>query len=127
MPSDPAARRYDYIGPGELRDQLADARPGTKVTSTVDLTGFLTRSDQDPPSRARSWSTPTAGCAWHPDNPSTSQRWRKVNGPKLVALVRAGARFERGQLVERPVEEVTSEATRWSGRRVITPAPIHRI
>jgi transposase-like protein len=29
-------------------------------------------------------------------------RWRAVNGPHLVALVRAGARFERGVLVERP-------------------------
>jgi putative transposase len=35
-------------------------------------------------------------------------RWRKVNGPDLVALVRAGARFERGKLVERP-KEVPSE------------------
>jgi transposase-like protein len=42
---------------------------------------------------------------------AAEQRWRKVNGPKLVALVRAGARFERGQLVERPDEEVSSEAT----------------
>jgi transposase-like protein len=31
-------------------------------------------------------------------------RWRAVNGPHLVALVRAGARFERGRLVERPAE-----------------------
>jgi putative transposase len=29
-------------------------------------------------------------------------RWRAVNGPHLVALVRAGARFEKGRLVERP-------------------------
>jgi len=29
-------------------------------------------------------------------------RWRCVNAPHLVALVRAGARFERGVLVERP-------------------------
>ncbi|UKY47564.1 IS256 family transposase [Streptomyces inhibens] len=29
-------------------------------------------------------------------------RWRAVNAPHLVAVVRAGARFERGQLVERP-------------------------
>ncbi|WP_328698425.1 MULTISPECIES: IS256 family transposase [unclassified Streptomyces] len=29
-------------------------------------------------------------------------RWRAVNAPHLVALVRAGARFERGLLVERP-------------------------
>ena len=31
-------------------------------------------------------------------------RWRAVNGPHLVALVRAGARFENGRLVERPKE-----------------------
>jgi putative transposase len=33
---------------------------------------------------------------------SAQDRWRAVNGAHLVALVRAGARFERGQLVERP-------------------------
>lgn len=33
---------------------------------------------------------------------SAQQRWRAVNVPHLVALVRAGARFERGQLTERP-------------------------
>jgi len=32
---------------------------------------------------------------------STQERWRAVNAPHLVALVRAGARFEAGQLVER--------------------------
>jgi hypothetical protein len=31
-------------------------------------------------------------------------RWRAVNGPHLVALVRAGAKFEKGRLVERPKE-----------------------
>jgi transposase-like protein len=33
---------------------------------------------------------------------SAQTRWRAVNAPHLAALVRAGARFERGQLVERP-------------------------
>ena len=33
---------------------------------------------------------------------SAEQRWRAVNGPRLVALVRAGAVFERGVLIERP-------------------------
>ncbi|MER7900712.1 IS256 family transposase [Streptomyces sp. NPDC096046] len=33
---------------------------------------------------------------------SAQTRWRAVNAPHLVALVRAGARFERGHLVERP-------------------------
>jgi hypothetical protein len=28
-------------------------------------------------------------------------RWRSVTGPHLVALVRAGARFQAGKLVER--------------------------
>ncbi|MFD0507321.1 IS256 family transposase [Streptomyces chiangmaiensis] len=32
---------------------------------------------------------------------SAQQRWRAVNAPHLVALVRAGARFERGVLIER--------------------------
>ena len=36
-------------------------------------------------------------------------RWRAVNGPHLVALVRAGARFERGKLVERPTNKPVSE------------------
>ena len=28
-------------------------------------------------------------------------RWRAINGPRLVALVRAGATFKNGKLVER--------------------------
>jgi putative transposase len=32
---------------------------------------------------------------------SAQSRWRAVNAPHLVALVRAGARFERGILLER--------------------------
>jgi hypothetical protein len=33
---------------------------------------------------------------------AASERWRYVNGPHLVALVRAGAKFEKGVLIERP-------------------------
>ncbi len=36
---------------------------------------------------------------------SAQTRWRAVNAPHLVALVRAGARFEAGQLIERPTSE----------------------
>ncbi len=32
---------------------------------------------------------------------SAQARWRAVNAPHLVALVRAGARFEKGVLVDR--------------------------
>jgi hypothetical protein len=31
-------------------------------------------------------------------------RWRAENAPHLIALVRAGARFANGHLVERPDE-----------------------
>ncbi|MFI1105844.1 hypothetical protein [Streptomyces melanogenes] len=33
---------------------------------------------------------------------SAQSRWRAVKGAHLVPLVRVGARFERGQLVEGP-------------------------
>jgi putative transposase len=41
---------------------------------------------------------------------SAQDRWRAVNGPHLVALVRAGARFDKGVIVERPdeVQEVAA-------------------
>jgi putative transposase len=35
---------------------------------------------------------------------SAQDRWRAVNGPHLVALVRAGAPFDKGVMVERPDE-----------------------
>jgi len=41
---------------------------------------------------------------------AAQHRWRAVNAPHLVALIRAGARFEHGKLVERPTRE-TAAAT----------------
>jgi transposase-like protein len=41
---------------------------------------------------------------------SAQDRWRAVNAPHLVALVRAGAAFVNGKLVERPGENAQSEA-----------------
>jgi putative transposase len=35
---------------------------------------------------------------------AAEERWRAVNTPHLVALVRAGAVFEKGKLIERPVD-----------------------
>ncbi|MBE1592396.1 hypothetical protein ACFPOI_17265 [Nonomuraea angiospora] len=35
---------------------------------------------------------------------AAQRRWRAVNGAHLVALVRAGATFIDGKLVERPTE-----------------------
>jgi len=33
---------------------------------------------------------------------SVQSRWRAVNAPHLVAIVRDGAHFHKGELVERP-------------------------
>jgi hypothetical protein len=41
---------------------------------------------------------------------SARDRWRTVNAPDLVALVRAGATFINGKLAERPGEETQPEA-----------------
>jgi transposase-like protein len=41
---------------------------------------------------------------------AASERWRYVNGPHLVALVRAGAKFQKGVLIERPDEAETKVA-----------------
>ena len=41
---------------------------------------------------------------------SARDRWRAVNAPHLVALVRAGATFINGKLVERPGEDAQPQA-----------------
>jgi hypothetical protein len=41
---------------------------------------------------------------------SAQARWRAVNAPELVALVRTGARFENGKLIERPDEHTPPTA-----------------
>jgi hypothetical protein len=41
---------------------------------------------------------------------SAQARWRAVNAPHLVALVRAGARSEAGKLIERPDEHAPPSA-----------------
>ena len=40
---------------------------------------------------------------------SDKTRWRCVNAPHLVALVRAGATFINGKLVERPQDQDQQE------------------
>lgn len=41
---------------------------------------------------------------------AAQSRWRAVNAPHLVALVRAGAKFENGELMERSDELTKDEA-----------------
>ena len=81
---------YDY--PAEHWIHLRTTNP---IESTFATVRHRTRVTKGPGSRA-------AGLAMaFKLIESAQQRWRAVNAPHLVALVRAGARFERGVLVER--------------------------
>jgi transposase-like protein len=84
---------YDY--PAEHWVHLRTTNPIESTFATVRLRQRVTKG---PGSRA-------AGIAMAFKLIESAQtRWRAVNAPHLVALVRAGARFEKGKLVERPDE-----------------------
>ncbi len=40
---------------------------------------------------------------------AAQSRWRAISARHLVALVRTGARFENGKLVERPDDDTTTK------------------
>jgi putative transposase len=84
---------YDY--PAEHWIHLRTTNPIESTFATVRLRQRVTKG---PGSRA-------AGIAMAFKLLESAQaRWRAVNAPHLVALVRAGATFEKGKLVERPDE-----------------------
>ena len=84
---------YDY--PAEHWIHLRTTNPIESTFATVRLRQRITKG---PGSRA-------AGVAMAFKLIESAQaRWRAVNAPHLVALVRAGAVFEKGILVERPDE-----------------------
>jgi transposase-like protein len=81
---------YDY--PAEHWIHLRTTNP---IESTFATVRHRTRVTKGPGSRA-------AGLAMaFKLIESAQQRWRAVNAPHLVALVRAGATFRNGQLIER--------------------------
>lgn len=84
---------YDY--PAEHWIHLRTTNPIESTFATVRLRQRVTKG---PGSRA-------AGVAMAFKLIQSAQsRWRAVNAPHLVALVRAGAKFDKGVLVERPDE-----------------------
>jgi len=84
---------YDY--PAEHWVHLRTTNPIESTFATVRLRQRVTKG---PGSRS-------AGVAMAFKLIESAQaRWRAVNAPHLVALVRAGARFDRGILIERPDE-----------------------
>jgi putative transposase len=84
---------YDY--PAEHWVHLRTTNPIESTFATVRLRQRVTKG---PGSRA-------AGVAMAFKLIESAQnRWRAVNAPHLVALVRAGAQFKKGKLVERTDE-----------------------
>jgi transposase-like protein len=85
---------YDF--PAEHWVHLRTSNP---IESTFATVRHRTRVTKGPGSRA-------AGLAMAFKLIESAQdRWRAVNAPHLVALVRAGARFVNGELLERPDEQ----------------------
>ena len=90
---------YDY--PAEHWVHLRTTNP---IESTFATVRHRTKVTKGPGSRA-------AGLAMAFKLIESAQdRWRAVNAPHLVALVRAGATFINGKLVERPGEKAQPEA-----------------
>jgi putative transposase len=96
---------YDY--PAEHWIHLRTTNPIESTFATVRLRQRVTKG---PGSRA-------AGVAMAFKLIESAQaRWRAVNAPHLVALVRAGATFINGTLVERPEESGRRPASRMKRR-----------
>jgi transposase-like protein len=90
---------YDY--PAEHWVHLRTTNP---IESTFATVRHRTKITKGPGSRA-------AGLAMAFKLIESAQdRWRAVNAPHLVALVRAGATFINGKLIERPGENAEPEA-----------------
>jgi transposase-like protein len=90
---------YDF--PAEHWQHLRTTNP---IESTFATVRHRTKVTRGPGSRA-------AGLAMAFKLIEAAQdRWRAVNGPHLVALVRAGATFVNGKLVERPDDRPHPEA-----------------
>jgi transposase-like protein len=90
---------YDY--PAEHWIHLRTTNP---IESTFATVRHRTKITKGPGSRA-------AGLAMAFKLIEAAQdRWRAVNAPHLVALVRAGALFEDGKLIERPDEHLQPKA-----------------
>jgi putative transposase len=90
---------FDF--PAEHWQHLKTSNPIESTFSTVRL---RTRVTKGPGSKAQGLAMAFKLLE------SAQDRWRAVNGPHLVALVRAGARFDKGVMVERPddVQEVAA-------------------
>ncbi|MBX7554128.1 hypothetical protein K1Y78_40795 [Streptomyces sp. tea 10] len=83
-------------GRGDREEQVADADDGVQRRKGDGVVRLRTKVNRGAGSRIAALAMVFKLVE------SAQRRWRAVNAPHLVALVRAGARFEGGQLVERP-------------------------
>ena len=91
-----------YKYPAEHWIHLRTTNPIESTFATVRLRQRVTKG---PGSR-------TAGIAMAYKLIDAAQaRWRAVNAPHLVALVRAGAVFHKGKLLERPIDITPEQST----------------
>ena len=98
-----------YRYPAEHWVHLRTTNPIESTFATVRLRTKVTKG---PGSRA-------AGIAMAYKLIDTAQaRWRSINAPHLVALVRAGAVFHKGKLLERPIDITPAEPAESSGTEV---------
>ncbi len=96
---DPLLAFFDF--PAEHWIHLKTTNPIESTFATVRLRTKVTKG---PGSRA-------AGLAMaYKLIESAQARWRAVNAPELVALVRAGVKFEKGVMAERSANDVTEVA-----------------
>ena len=103
---------YDY--PAEHWIHLRTTNPIESTFATVTLRQQVTKG---PGSRA-------VGVAMAFKLIESAQtRWRAVNAPHLVALVRVGAAFKNGKLIERPDESEGGDPASRVTRRSSHPSP----
>ena len=82
---------------------------GVSLSPDGQLVAFL-RPREDDNDVQDLWAAPVGPGEAYKLIDSAQARWRAVNAPHLVALVRAGAVFHKGKLLERPFDITPAES-----------------
>jgi hypothetical protein len=109
-PRDPTAISQGCPWPGN-RTERCIARPGAAICGSIcRCPGVVAAADHSRGITAPHRALAAAGLAMAYKLIEPAQtRWRAVNAPHLVALVRAGTLFHNGKLLERPIDITPTE------------------